>query len=309
MARATSRSSAGINSTAIHIRSRPAQKYIQMAVDEGRPEEDVVRASMIEHDEQVGSLLKKLEELGIDDNTIVIYSTDNGNELMLWPDGGYAPFRGEKGTTWEGGLRVPMMVKWPGHIKPGQVESMASRTTKMSIVTLAAAAGLPEPQARPAHGLQDGRHDLQGPSRRLQPTRLCGRAKSEQSARREFFYYDETDLMAFRVDPWKMHIGVKTEGSWFERQVLPQHSVFLQLADGPAWRRWIGIRKSGATASKQFFAHKMWAPNAAGPFIGRASKEPDGISAAPESRHVSIKKALEEMQEKMERAAAGGGNN
>ena len=79
------------NSTAIHIRSRPAQKYIQMAVDEGRPEEDVVRARMIEHDELVGSLLKKLKELGIDDNTIVIYSTDNGNELMLWPDGGYAP--------------------------------------------------------------------------------------------------------------------------------------------------------------------------------------------------------------------------
>ena len=95
------------NTTAIHIWSHPPQKYIQMAVDEGRAEQDVYRAKMIEHDEQVGTLLQKLKDLGVADNTIVVYSTDNGNELMLWPDGGYAPFRGEKGTTWEGGVRVP----------------------------------------------------------------------------------------------------------------------------------------------------------------------------------------------------------
>jgi len=89
------------NTTATHIWSHSTRKYVQMAVDEGRAEEDVVRAKMIEHDEQVGALLKKLEELGVADNTIVIYSTDNGNELMMWPDAGYAPFRGEKGTSWK----------------------------------------------------------------------------------------------------------------------------------------------------------------------------------------------------------------
>ena len=87
------------NSTAIHIWSHPADKYVQMAVDEGRAEEDVVRARMIEHDEHVGALLKKLEDLAVANNTIVVYTTDNGNELAFWPDGGYAPFRGEKGTT------------------------------------------------------------------------------------------------------------------------------------------------------------------------------------------------------------------
>jgi arylsulfatase A-like enzyme len=96
------------NSTAIHIWSHPNPKYIQMAVDEGRAEEDVVRARMLEHDEHVGAILKKLDDLGVANNTIVVYTTDNGNELLFWPDGGYAPFRGEKGTTWEGGRRVPL---------------------------------------------------------------------------------------------------------------------------------------------------------------------------------------------------------
>ena len=74
---------------------------------------------MMVHDDQVGVLLKKLDDLGITDNTIVIYSTDNGAETVSWPDGGITPFHGEKGTTWEGGFRVPCMVRWPGVIKPG----------------------------------------------------------------------------------------------------------------------------------------------------------------------------------------------
>ncbi len=73
---------------------------------------------MAEHDGMVGELLDKLAELGITDNTIVMYSTDNGAETFTWPDGGTTPFRGEKNTTWEGGFRVPLMVKWPGKIKP-----------------------------------------------------------------------------------------------------------------------------------------------------------------------------------------------
>jgi arylsulfatase len=74
---------------------------------------------MVEHDSQVGQLLAELKKLGIADNTIVVYTTDNGAELLLWPDGGMIPFHGEKNTTWDGGFRVPMLVKWPGHIKPG----------------------------------------------------------------------------------------------------------------------------------------------------------------------------------------------
>ncbi len=72
-------------------------------------------------DDIVGELLAKLEELGMADNTIVVFSTDNGPEKFTWPDGGESPFRGEKGGTWEGGMRVPCVVRWPGVVKPGSV--------------------------------------------------------------------------------------------------------------------------------------------------------------------------------------------
>ena len=78
---------------------------------------------MVEHDGHVGQLLAKLDELGIVDNTIVVYSTDNGAELLLWPDGGYTPYRGEKNSNWEGGYRVPMMVRWPAQIEAGQISN------------------------------------------------------------------------------------------------------------------------------------------------------------------------------------------
>ena len=78
---------------------------------------------MLEHDDDVGKLLKALDDLGIADNTIVVYSTDNGPHMNSWPDGGMTPFRSEKNTNWEGAFRVPAMVRWPGHIKPGSVSN------------------------------------------------------------------------------------------------------------------------------------------------------------------------------------------
>src|SRR5215813_3620868 len=76
---------------------------------------------MVEHDDMIGRMLKKLDDMGLSKNTIVVYSTDNGAEKVTWPDGGTTPFFGEKGTTWEGGFRVPLLVRWPGVIKPGIV--------------------------------------------------------------------------------------------------------------------------------------------------------------------------------------------
>ena len=91
-------------------------------------------------DDMTMRYLDKLDDLGVTGNTIVIYTTDNGNELLFWPDGGYAPFRGEKGTTWEGGVRVPCVIRWPGKIPAGRVSNEIQSHEDL-YVTLAAAAG------------------------------------------------------------------------------------------------------------------------------------------------------------------------
>jgi arylsulfatase len=292
------------NSTAIHIRSRPSAKVLQKAVDEGRPEEDVVRARMIEHDEQVGSLLKKLDELGVADNTIVIYTTDNGNELMLWPDGGYAPFRGEKGGTWEGGVRVPCLIKWPGKIKPGTVSNGIQNHEDL-FVTLAAAAGMPKIAEELRAGKKIGettyKVHLDGYNQMAMWT-----GESEKSARREIFYYDETDLMAIRVDSWKMHIGVKKEGSWWNEKYYPSVPYLFNLAMDPMEKMDQESHEWGPSG-KTFFAHKMWALNASGPVIAAHLKTLMEFPPSQGADTLSIKKALEEVQAKMEKAASGGG--
>jgi arylsulfatase A-like enzyme len=288
------------NTTAIHIHSHSPKKWIQKAVDEGRAEEDVVRAKMLEHDEQVGQLLDKLRELGIDDNTIVVYSTDNGNEMMLWPDGGYAPFRGEKGTTWEGGVRVPHLVKWPGRIEPGSVSNEAQNHEDV-YATLAAAAGLPDLKEKLVEG-----HSMNGVKYKVH---LDGynnldhwTGKSAKSARREIFYYDETDLMAVRVDNWKMHIGVKREGSWWDEKYYPSVPYIFNLRMDPMERMDPQSPEWGYIGRK-FFASKLWAPTAAGPFIASHLKTLMDFPPSQGADTLSMKKALEEAQRKMENPA------
>jgi arylsulfatase A-like enzyme len=288
---------AWFNSTAVHIWSHSPKKYIQMAVDEGRAEEDVVRAKMIEHDEQVGSLLRKLDELGVADNTIVVYSTDNGNELMLWPDGGYAPFRGEKGTTWEGGVRVPCLVEWPGHIKPGRV-SNGIQSHEDLYVTLAAAAGLPNLKDELLTGKKMGemiyKVHLDGYNNLAHWT-----GESEKSARREFFYYDETDLMAIRVNGWKMHIGVKHHGSWFDEKAYPSVPYVVNLLMDPMEKMTPDSEEWGYVA-KKFLAQKLWAPTAATPFLMAHLKSLAEFPPSQGADTLSMKKAIEKVMRQME---------
>jgi arylsulfatase len=292
------------NTTAIHIWSHPQNKYVQQAVDEGRAESDVVRAKMLEHDEQVGALLNKLKELGVEDNTIVIYTTDNGNELMMWPDGGYAPFRGEKGTTWEGGVRVPMLVKWPAQIAPGTALN-GVQSHEDIFVTLAAAAGLPDIKTALLSGKKmgeatykvhlDGYNNLDYWS-----------GKAAKSARREYFYYDETDLMAVRVDGWKMHIGVKPEGSWWDEKYYPSVPYVFNLLMDPMEKMDPQSHEWGY-AGRKFFAQKMWAPTAASPFLAAHLESLQKYPPRQGADSLSMKKVIEEAMKKMENP--NGSNN
>jgi arylsulfatase A-like enzyme len=291
------------NTTACHIWSHPQQKYVQQAVDEGRAEEDVYRAKMMEHDEYVGILLKKLEDLGVADNTIVFYTTDNGNELIFWPDGGTSPFRGEKGTTWEGGVRVPMLIKWPGKIAPGSVSNAVQNHEDM-YATLAAAAGLPDLKEKLLKGYKMGdttyKVHLDGYNNLDHWT-----GKSAKSARREIFYYDETDLMAIRVDNWKMHIGVKREGSWWNEKYYPSVPYLFNLRMDPMEKMDPESHEWGYIGRK-FLASKLWAPTAAGPFIAAHLKSLMDFPPSQGADTLSLKTALEKAQDMMERPNRAG---
>ena len=290
------------NTTAIHIWSHPQNKYVQQAVNEGRAESDVVRAKMLEHDEQVGQLLKKLKDLGVDDNTIVIYTTDNGFELMMWPDGGYAPFRGEKGTTWEGGVRVPLLVKWPGRIAPGTALNGVQSHEDL-FVTLAAAAGLPDLKTELLTGKKMGdmtyKVHLDGYNNLDYWT-----GKTDASARREYFYYDETDLMAIRVDGWKMHIGVKPEGSWWDEKYYPSVPYVFNLLMDPM-EKMDPQSKEWGYIGRKFFAQKMWAPTASGAFLGAHLKSLQDYPPRQGADSLSMKKVIEGAMKKMDNPKGG----
>ena len=111
---------------------------------------------MVEHDGHVGQILDKLKELGLEDNTIVMYSTDNGAECFSWPDGGTTPFRGEKNENWEGGYRVPCAIRWPGVIKPGTINNDLFSHEDM-LPTLLAAVGVPDVKEQLLKGMKVGK--------------------------------------------------------------------------------------------------------------------------------------------------------
>ena len=156
---------------------------------------------MVEHDGQVGQLLKKLDDLGIANNTIVIYTTDNGAETFSWPDGGTTPFRGEKNTNWEGGYRVPAMVRWPGLVPP-RTEINEIFSAEDWATTLVAAAGEPDIKDKLLQG-----YDAAGKNFKVhldgydQRDLLSGKGPDK---RREFFYWtDDGNLAGLRYDQWK----------------------------------------------------------------------------------------------------------
>ncbi|MCE5215843.1 arylsulfatase [bacterium] len=159
---------------------------------------------MVEHDNHVGQLLDKLDELGIADNTIVMYSTDNGAEVMSWPDGGATPFRGEKGTNWEGGWRVPCVMRWPGVIKPGSISNEVCCHQDM-LPTLVAAAGDPDIVEKLKKGLKVGNKEFKVHIDGYNMVPLFS-GETTENPRQGFIYWsDDGDLLALRVGDRKIH--------------------------------------------------------------------------------------------------------
>jgi arylsulfatase len=187
-----------VNFTHMHFRTHPKPASVGQSGRWQSPYHDV----MIDHDKNVGTVLDKIDDLGIADNTIVMYSTDNGPHMNSWPDAGMSPFRNEKNSNWEGAYRVPAMVRWPGHIKPGMVSNDIVSHLDWA-PTLLAAAGVPDIKEKLLNGYQtdnkifkvhlDGYNQL---------PYLTG--ETHKSAREEFFYFsDDGDLTGLRYDNWK----------------------------------------------------------------------------------------------------------
>jgi arylsulfatase A-like enzyme len=184
------------NSTRMHIWTR------LKAESQGKTGLGIYPDGMVEHDAHVGQLLDKLKELGLDENTIVMYSTDNGAEKFTWPDGGQSPFRGEKNTNWEGGYRVPCAIRWPGVIKPGTVLNDIFAHEDM-LPTFLAAAGEPNVKEELLKGKKvgDKTYKVHLDGYNLTDA-LAGKSPSP---RKEFFYFnDDGSLVGLRYDQWKV---------------------------------------------------------------------------------------------------------
>ena len=207
------------NSTAMHFRTHVAEKNL------GKSGQDPYSDRMVVHDEQIGMILDKLDELGIADNTIVMYSTDNGPENDTWPDGATTPFRSQKDTNWEGGWRVPAFIRWPGKIKAGTVFNGIVSHIDM-FPTLLAAAGDLDVTQRLLKGTKvgDKTFNVHLDGYNMLPY-FTGEVK--ESPRQSLVYFsDDGELMAVRLGDWKLQFAVQRA---FQMNVWAEPLVKLRL--------------------------------------------------------------------------------
>ncbi|HEY4405331.1 MAG TPA: arylsulfatase [Xanthobacteraceae bacterium] len=215
------------NTTRMHIFSYLSQKY--QAKMNAQDNFGLEEAGMAQLDDDVGDLLQHLDDTGVADNTIVIFTTDNGAEVFTWPDGGMTPFRATKGTVYEGGFRVPCIARWPGRIKPGSVENGIFSGMDW-LPTLAAAAGNPNITEQLLRGVQLGdrtyKNHLDGYN---QMDLLTGKGPS---ARHEIFYFAEANLGAIRIDDFKFQFMQQPYG-WPGEKVTTDVPTIVNLRQDP----------------------------------------------------------------------------
>lgn len=227
-----------------HIYTYLSDKYKNMLGQNGMGMQEVV---MKELDDNIGKVLDKVESLGIADNTIIVFTSDNGPEIMTWPDGGMTPFHGEKGTTWEGGFRVPMVIRWPGKIPAGRVTNGIMDHMDFLPTLIAAAGGPADLKEELKQGFEGYKVHLDGYN---QLDLLLGKGNSK---RKEIVYYEGSTLQAVRYNDWKAHFIVQNEG-WFGPKEKLGAPLLFNLRRDPYER---AADESGNYI--EFLGKNMWA--------------------------------------------------
>ena len=244
------------NTTRMHVFTYLSQKY--QAKMNYESNYGVEEAGMSQMDDNIGDLLKHLDDLGIADDTIVIFTTDNGAEVFTWPDGGMTPFRATKGTVFEGGFRVPCIIRWPGKIKPGSVENgMFSGLDWFP--TLLAAAGNPNITQQLLQGVKLGDRNYQNHLDGYnQLDLLLGKGPS---ARHELFYFGGPHLGAIRIDDFKFQFYQQPFG-WPGEKVTTDMPTIVNLRQDPFERtpaiRGETLNNLGGGYMNEFYAREFW---------------------------------------------------
>jgi len=241
-----------LNPTRMHVVTHLSPKYEAMRTPEnGWSEEE---AGMAQLDDVVGALMQKLKDMGVDDNTIVVFTTDNGAENFTWPDGGQTPFAGGKGTALEGGFRVPAMVRWPGHVPAGKVENGIFSGMDW-FPTFVAAAGDPNIVAELKQGKQlAGRNYKVHLDGYNQLDLITGKAPS---ARHEIFYFTEGTLSAVRINDYKYRFTDQPNG-WLGATVKVDWPILVNLRLDPFERTGMPSGANGSLAYYNWFAYQFW---------------------------------------------------
>jgi len=244
------------NTTRMHVWTFLSKKYSDM--QNSKTNYGLEEAGMADMDDNIGTLLKHLDDMGEADNTIVVFTTDNGAEVFTWPDGGMTPFKNTKGTVGDGGFRVPCVVRWPGHIKPGTVENGIFSGLDW-FPTLMAAAGNPDITDQLLKGVKLGdstyKNHLDGYN---QMALVEGKGPS---ARHELFYFGGPHLGAVRLDDFKFTFYQQPWG-WPGEKVTTDMPIMVNLRQDPFERtpstRGQSLNDMGGGYMNDFFAREFW---------------------------------------------------